>query len=94
MLRSMTSTDLLMWRDYYETMPDKTEHYLAQICYLICIAAGMKNKEGRQVRPSDFAPDLRTPAERALADARFAQAEMDFAAMRERAKAKLNGGGE
>lgn len=86
MLASMTGSDWAMWRDYYTTMPDREEHYLAQICALLA-NANFKRPDKKLFTPADFAPDLRTPAERAMAAAQFAQAEAEFEMMRKRARA-------
>ena len=93
MLASMTASDLALWHGYYATLPDREEYYLAQICALLA-NANFKRPDKKLFVPADFAPDLRTPAERLEAEARFVQAEMEFEAMRERAKAKIkpNGG--
>ena len=93
MAAEMTASDFALWRAFYADLPDRTEFYLSQICYLICAAGGIKRKDGTPFRSgADFAPDLRTPQERAEQLRRYAEEQAAFREMQEAARRALNGG--
>lgn len=92
MLAEMTASDLALWQAFYRTKPDRTEHYLSQICAML--ANRWRKEAGRTYSPEDFAPDLRSPMERAHAAARYAAAEAEFAALRERVIAEQQATGD
>lgn len=79
-----------MWRSYYATLPDRQEHYLAQICAML--ANRWRGPKSKPYAPSDFAPDLRTPTERLAAERAFSEAEMTFAEMRKKAADRVANG--
>jgi hypothetical protein len=94
MLRAMTASDYRLWRQYYDTIPDRAEVYLAQLCALIA-NANFKRPDRRLFQPTDFAPDLRTASERAADDARHIAAHLEVEAMWREAQARYpNGSGE
>jgi hypothetical protein len=83
MLESMTASDFALWAAFYSDLPDRTEFYLSQICYLIAAAAGLKRKSGRPFSsPADFMPDLRSAREKIDDQRRAAEARAAFRAMR------------
>jgi hypothetical protein len=86
MLTQMTASDFDLWRAYYATLPDRTEHYLAQICSLLA-NANFKHPEKKPFAPADFRPDLRTPKEKMMAELRFTEAQAAYDAMVAKARA-------
>lgn len=86
----MTATDLHEWQAFYAELPDRSEYYALQLLSLVANAA-FKPKGGKPFAPADFLPDLRTPAERARAEAELEQARAQFEEMRRRAAAEANG---
>jgi hypothetical protein len=91
MLESMSATDWEMWQMFYATLPDRTEHYLSQLCAMVA-NANFKRPDKKPFKPADFRPDLRTPTERLMASLRFEQAQAEFEAMQERARVRIREG--
>ena len=89
MAAEMTASDFALWRAFYADLPDRTEFYLSQICYLICAAAGIKRNDGTPFASrAEFAPDLSTPQERMEAMRAYAETEASFREMQQDARAK------
>lgn len=87
MLAQMTASEWLEWQAFYQDVPDREEHYLRILVWLV--ANGNANFSFERKKPfgiDDFDPDLLTPQERLRKMRRFAEAQAQFDTMLDRAK--------